>query len=89
MSQEFVIYVFREALYTALLVSAPLLVVSLVVGLLISVFQAATSIQEVTLTFVPKLIVIAIVAVLTLPWMIDVVVSFTTNLFHNIPSLGH
>ncbi len=89
MSQEFVIYVFREALYTALLVSAPLLVVSLVVGLLISVFQAATSIQDVTLTFVPKLIVIAIVAVLTLPWMIDVVVSFTTGLFNNIPALGH
>ncbi|HXX62991.1 MAG TPA: flagellar biosynthesis protein FliQ [Bacteroidota bacterium] len=89
MSEEFVIYLFREALYTALLVSAPLLVVSLVVGLLISVFQAATSIQEITLTFVPKLIVIAVVAVLTLPWMIDVIVSFTTNLFHNIPSLGH
>jgi flagellar biosynthetic protein FliQ len=89
MSEEFVIYVFREALYTALLVSAPLLVVSLVVGLLISVFQAATSIQEITLTFVPKLIVMAIVAVLTLPWMIDVVVAFTTNLFHNIPTLGH
>jgi flagellar biosynthetic protein FliQ len=89
MSQEFVIYVFREALYTALLVSAPLLVVSLVVGLLISVFQAATSIQDITLTFVPKLIVIAIVAVLTLPWMIDVIVSFTTGLFNNIPALGH
>jgi len=89
MSEEFVIYLFREALYTALLVSAPLLVVSLVVGLLISVFQAATSIQEITLTFVPKLIVIAVVAVLTLPWMIDVIVAFTTNLFHNIPSLGH
>jgi flagellar biosynthesis protein FliQ len=89
MSQEFVIYVFREALYTALLVSAPLLVVSLVVGLLISIFQAATSIQDITLTFVPKLIVIAIVAVLTLPWMIDVIVSFTTGLFHNIPALGH
>jgi flagellar biosynthetic protein FliQ len=89
MSQEFVIYVFREALYTALLVSSPLLIVSLVVGLLISVFQAATSIQEITLTFVPKLIVIAIVAVLTLPWMIDVIVSFTTGLFNNIPALGH
>jgi len=89
MSEEFVIYLFREALYTALLVSAPLLVVSLVVGLLISVFQAATSIQEITLTFVPKLIVIAVVTVLTLPWMIDVIVAFTTNLFHNIPSLGH
>ena len=89
MSQEFVIYVFREALYTALLVSSPLLIVSLVVGLLISVLQAATSIQEITLTFVPKLIVIAIVAVLTLPWMIDVIVSFTTGLFNNIPALGH
>ncbi len=89
MSQEFVIYVFREALYTALLVSAPLLIVSLVVGLLISIFQAATSIQEITLTFVPKLVVIAVVAVLTLPWMIDVIVSFTTGLFNNIPALGH
>ena len=89
MSQEFVIYVFREALYTALLVSAPLLVVSLAVGLLISIFQAATSIQDITLTFVPKLIVIAIVAVLTLPWMIDVIVAFTTGLFNNIPALGH
>ncbi len=89
MSQEFVIYVFREALYTALLVSAPLLLVSLVVGLLISIFQAATSIQEMSLTFVPKLVVISIVAVLTLPWMIDVVVSFTTGLFNHIPALGH
>ena len=89
MSEECVIYVFREALYTALLVSAPLLIVSLVVGLVISIFQAATSIQEITLTFVPKLVVIAIVAVLTLPWMIDVIVAFTTGLFNHIPALGH
>ena len=89
MSEQFVVHVFREAFYTTLLVSAPVLTLSLVVGLLISVFQAATSIQEFTLTFVPKLVVVAIVTVLTLPWVIDVMVTFTTNLFQQIPSIGH
>jgi len=67
MSEQYIVYLFRETFYTTLLVSAPVLVVSLVVGLLISIFQAATSIQEFTLTFVPKLIAVAIVLVLTLP----------------------
>ena len=89
MSEQFVVYIFREAFYTTLLVSAPVLVLSLVVGLLISVFQAATSIQEFTLTFVPKLVVVAIVTVMTLPWTIDVMVTFTVNIFHQIPMLGH
>lgn len=89
MSEQFVVYVFREAFYTTLLVSSPILVLSLVVGLLISIVQAATSIQEFTLTFVPKVIVVAVVTVLTLPWMIDVMVTFTTNLFHQIPTLAH
>ncbi len=89
MSEQFVVYVFREAFYTTLLVSSPILVLSLVVGLLISIVQAATSIQEFTLTFVPKVIVVAVVTVLTLPWMIDVMVTFTTNLFHQIPTIAH
>ena len=89
MSEQYIVYLFREAFYTALLVSAPVLVVSLVVGLLVSVFQAATSIQEVTLTFVPKLIAVAVILVLTLPWMMDLMISFTMNLFHQIPGLGH
>jgi flagellar biosynthetic protein FliQ len=89
MSEQFVVYVFREAFYTTLLVSSPILVLSLVVGLLISIVQAATSIQEFTLTFVPKVIVVAVVTVLTLPWMIDVLVTFTTNLFHQIPTIAH
>ena len=88
MSEQFVVYVFREAFYTTLLVSSPILVLSLVVGLLISIVQAATSIQEFTLTFVPKVIVVAVVTVLTLPWMIDVMVTFTTNLFHQIPTMA-
>jgi flagellar biosynthetic protein FliQ len=84
---EFVVHLFREAFYTAMMVSAPVLVVSLVVGLIISVLQAATSIQEFTLSFVPKLVAIAVVLILTLPWMIDTLVGFTTHLFQQIPTL--
>jgi flagellar biosynthetic protein FliQ len=80
---------FREAFYTALLVSAPVLLASMLVGLVISVFQAATSVQEFTLTFVPKIVVVAIIVVLALPWMIDVIVGFTLNLFGQIPTLGN
>lgn len=87
MNVEFVIHLFREAFYTGMLVASPLLVVSLLVGLLISILQAATSIQEFTLSFVPKLLALALVLVLTLPWMIDTMVAFTINLFQQIPSL--
>ena len=88
MTEQYIVYLFREAFYTTLLVSAPILLISLVVGLIISVFQAATSIQEFTLTFVPKLIAVAIVTVLMLPWMMDVMMTFTVNLFNQIPTLG-
>ncbi len=89
MSEQYIVYLFREAFYTTLLVSAPILLLSArSSGSLISVFQAATSIQEFTLTFVPKLIAIAIVTVLTLPWMMDVMIAFTSNLFNQIPCTG-
>ncbi len=88
MTEQYVVYVVREAFYTTLMVSAPILLVSLIVGLVVSVVQAATSIQEFTLTFVPKLIALAVVLVLTLPWMMDTMISFTVNLFGNIPTLG-
>lgn len=88
MTEQFVVYLFREAFFTTLLVSAPMLILSLVVGLGIAIFQAATSIQEITLTFVPKIILVAIVAVLTLPWMMDIMVSFTVSLFNQIPMMG-
>ncbi len=87
MTQEFILNLFREAFFTMLLVASPILIVSLVIGLVISVFQAATSIQEFTLTFVPKLIAIAIVLVLTLPWILDVMINFTTGLFNQIPTI--
>ncbi len=87
MTEEFVVNLIRETMYTMLLISSPVLLVSLIVGLIISILQAATSIQEITLTFVPKVVVIAIVLVLTLPWMMEVLVSFTINLFQQLPTL--
>jgi len=88
-TEDFIVHMFREAFYTLMLISAPTLLISLVVGLIISIFQAATSIQEPTLTFVPKMIVMAVVLVLTLPWILDVLISFTANLFGQIPMIGH
>jgi flagellar biosynthetic protein FliQ len=70
-------------------VSAPILIVSLLVGLVISIFQAATSIQEYTLTFVPKIIAVAIITVLLLPWMMDIMMSFTLNIFNQMPLMAH
>ncbi|MDN5293746.1 MAG: flagellar biosynthesis protein FliQ [Eubacteriales bacterium] len=87
MTPETVLYLGREALYTILLVSAPILGGSLLVGLLISVFQATTQIQEQTLTFVPKIVVVLLVVAFFGPWMLKVLSAFTTNLFINIPQL--
>jgi flagellar biosynthetic protein FliQ len=89
MNEQMVVYLFREAFYTMILVSSPMLVLSLIVGLIIAIFQAATSIQEVTLTFVPKIVIVAIVAVLTLPWMMEVMIAFTITIFNQIPAMGH
>jgi len=88
MTELFIIHLARETFFTALLVSAPVLIASAIVGLIISIFQSATSINEMTLTFVPKLIVIAIVTVIALPWIIDVLVSFTKELFNQIPNIA-
>jgi flagellar biosynthesis protein FliQ len=87
MTEQFIIHLAREAFFTAFLVSAPILIASAIVGLIISIFQSATSINEMTLTFVPKLIVIAIVLVIALPWIIDVFVSFTREIFNQIPNI--
>lgn len=87
MTEEFIVHLFREALYTMLLVSAPILIMSLIVGLVISIFQAATSIQEFTLTFIPKIVITGLIIVLLFPWMIDILVTFTKNLINQIPTL--
>jgi flagellar biosynthetic protein FliQ len=87
MTQDYIIYLGKEAVYTILLLSAPMLGVSLLVGLLISIFQATTQIQEQTLTFVPKLAAILICLVIFGPWMLNLMVAFTTNLISSIPHL--
>lgn len=85
MSQEFVIRLAGEALYTVLKASAPMLVVALVVGLIISIFQATTQIQEQTLAFVPKIVAVLLSILIFGPWIMTTLVDFTTNLFNNLP----
>ncbi len=85
MSPETVIEIGALAMKVAFLISAPTLIAALVVGLVISIFQAATQIQEMTLTFVPKIIAVAVVILLFGPWMLRVMVSFTIQLISAIP----
>ncbi len=87
MSEDVVIQLGQDALKTLAMLSAPLLLSTLVIGLIISIFQALTQINENTLTFVPKMIVIAIVLVLAGPWMLDLMNNYTTNLFENIATV--
>jgi len=85
MTTELLNQMSRQTFETVLLVGGPVLVVSLVVGVLISIFQAITQLQEVTLTFVPKIIAVFLTLLLTLPWTVKVLVSFTRGIFENIP----
>lgn len=89
MSEDMVLSILRETVQTGLKISAPFLIVSIVVGLVISIFQATTQIQEQTLTFVPKLIAIAAVGLLAGSWIIQTMVSFTQNIFTLISNIVH
>jgi flagellar biosynthesis protein FliQ len=77
----------RQAILTAVLLAAPMLVASLVVGLVVSIVQALTQVQEQTLTFVPKLLAVAVVFLITLPWLLQVLVRYAAELFRGIPGL--
>ena len=85
MTQDYIIFLAKEAVYAILLLSGPLLGASLIIGLSISIFQATTQIQEQTLTFVPKIALVMISLVIFGPWMLNILVTFTTNLFMSIP----
>jgi len=84
MSPETFISLFRETLITTLLVSAPMLLCGLLAGLLISIFQAVTSIHEMTLTFIPKILAVAIALLVFLPWMMAKLLDFTSHLLINL-----
>ncbi len=85
MTPDTVIGLMAETIKITLLVAAPMLIVGLVVGVAISLFQAVTQIQEMTLVFVPKIVAVLITLIAALPWMIGMMVSYTQNLFANIP----
>jgi flagellar biosynthetic protein FliQ len=88
MNPQVVLDLGSQALQLILLLSAPILVAGLIIGLLVSIFQAVTSIQEATLAFVPKIIVVFVALILFLPWMMKTMLSFTTSLLINLPLYG-
>ena len=87
MTPQTVLTLAQQALWITALVSAPLLLTALVVGLAVSIFQAATQINEMTLSFIPKLIGMAATLVIAGPWMLKVIVSYTRELFESIPGM--
>jgi flagellar biosynthetic protein FliQ len=87
MSDTFVIHIVRDALVMVLILSMPALVVSLVVGLFISILQATTQVQEQSLTFVPKIVAVFIALAFLAPWLLRTMTSFTTNLYGQLPNL--
>lgn len=88
MTQELVITIGRDALLLILMVSSPMLGFGLVVGVTIAIFQAVTQINEITITFVPKIIAVALALLLFLPWIINSVVDFTNRMYAIIPTLS-
>ena len=87
MTAEWVITMGREAIMVTLMVSAPMLLLGLLVGVSISIMQAVTQVQEMTLTFIPKILAVACALLLFLPWIISKLVGFTTRLILSIPGL--
>jgi flagellar biosynthesis protein FliQ len=87
MSPEMVVTIGRHALEMTLMLAAPLLLTALAVGLIVGIFQAATSINEMTLSFIPKLLAMAAVLAFTGPWMIRNLVEYSRGLIESIPSL--
>ena len=86
MSADLVIQIAQEALMVVLIVSAPMLGLGLTVGLMVSVFQATTSIQEQTLAFIPKIIAVFVAILIFGPWMLSMMIEFFTSIFTNLPA---
>ncbi|NNF50995.1 MAG: flagellar biosynthesis protein FliQ [Gammaproteobacteria bacterium] len=87
MTPDTVMTIARDALWVTTLLAAPMLLMALATGLFIGMFQAATQINEMTLSFIPKLIVLVLVLAVAGPWMLDLIMTYTRNHFESIPSL--
>lgn len=84
MTQQFVIHLGRETIFSAMLVAGPVLGLALVIGLAVGIFQAVTSINEMTLTFIPKIVVVLFSIVVLSPWMMRIVMEYTMEIFNSI-----
>jgi flagellar biosynthetic protein FliQ len=89
MESDYYLELTNQAIKMALMLSAPMLIGALVIGVLISVFQAVTQINEQTLSFIPKILVITAALVIFSPWMMDTLTGFTRDLFLEIPNISH
>jgi len=87
MTPEQVTTIGQQALWTTMLIAAPMLLSALAVGLLVGIFQAATQINEMTMSFIPKLLVLVGALIIAGPWMLSVIVTYTQNVFEQIPTL--
>ncbi len=87
MSEDVVLSLGREAIITTVMLAAPLLVSALIVGLIVSIIQAVTQINESTLTFIPKMLAVVVVMIVLAPWMTQMITSYTTELFTSMPNL--
>lgn len=88
MTPEFVINIGRQAIETILVVAAPMLIAALVIGLLISIFQAATQINEQTMTFIPKIVGVFVTLLIFAPWILQKVSAFLIMIFNQLPTVG-
>jgi flagellar biosynthetic protein FliQ len=86
MNEQLIIHLGQDAMRTTAMLAGPILLSTLVIGLAVSIFQALTQINEATLTFIPKMLVVALVIVLAGPWMMDLMTSYTVNLFESLPT---
>ena len=86
MTPELVTGYFIEAIKMAILLSAPMLLSGLIVGLIVSVFQAATQINEMTMTFIPKMLAVADALIISIPWMLQLMIDFMQNIITSLPS---
>jgi len=84
MSEVYVLDIAKKAITTALSIAAPALLVSMLIGLIISIFQAVTQIQEQTLTFVPKMLAIVLVLIILGPWMLKTMIQFTQDMINSM-----
>ncbi len=89
MTDQTVIDLGTRAMWVAMQISAPALIATLLVGILVSVFQAATQINEQTLSFIPKILVLTAALVVCGPWILQVMLGFTTEVFNGIPGVTH